>query len=111
MARQVQVQYSQKILEREGGRPGRSRNRRHLTGALPFTASDPIEWVRCHIARKPVPPSELSVGSTSEAGSTLDDLRKKREPCPFLRSAGDLRTPLRGRIPSVGGRLAAGELG
>src|SRR6202165_1040229 len=29
-----------------------------LTGALPFTAADPVEWVHCHIARKPVPPSE-----------------------------------------------------
>ena len=29
-----------------------------LTGALPFTASDPMEWVHCHIARKPVPPAE-----------------------------------------------------
>jgi PAS domain S-box-containing protein len=25
-----------------------------LTGKLPFTASDPMEWVHCHIARKPV---------------------------------------------------------
>jgi len=29
-----------------------------LTGSLPFTASDPMEWVRCHIARQPVPPGE-----------------------------------------------------
>jgi serine/threonine protein kinase len=29
-----------------------------LTGSLPFTASDPMEWVHCHIARKPTPPSE-----------------------------------------------------
>jgi predicted ATPase/signal transduction histidine kinase len=29
-----------------------------LTGALPFTASDPLEWVHCHIARQPVPPEE-----------------------------------------------------
>src|SRR5215510_8426464 len=29
-----------------------------LTGSLPFTASDPLEWVHCHIARKPTPPSE-----------------------------------------------------
>src|ERR1700726_503908 len=29
-----------------------------LTGSLPFTASDPMEWVHCHIARKPVAPSE-----------------------------------------------------
>ena len=30
-----------------------------LTGALPFTAADPVEWVHCHIARRPVPPAEL----------------------------------------------------
>src|SRR5215468_8140811 len=29
-----------------------------LTGSLPFTASDPMECVHCHIARKPVPPRE-----------------------------------------------------
>src|SRR5712672_1544173 len=29
-----------------------------LTGFLPFTAADPMEWVHCHIARKPLPPSE-----------------------------------------------------
>ena len=29
-----------------------------LTGSLPFTATDPMDWVHCHIARKPVPPSE-----------------------------------------------------
>jgi PAS domain S-box-containing protein len=29
-----------------------------LTGALPFTAADPMEWVHCHIARRPVPPNE-----------------------------------------------------
>ena len=29
-----------------------------LTGVLPFTASDPMAWVHCHIARQPVPPGE-----------------------------------------------------
>src|SRR5215831_6722566 len=29
-----------------------------LTGHLPFAATDPMEWVHCHIARRPVPPSE-----------------------------------------------------
>jgi len=29
-----------------------------FTGSLPFTATDPMGWVHCHIARKPVPPSE-----------------------------------------------------
>ncbi len=29
-----------------------------LTGTLPFRASEPLEWIHCHIARQPVPPSE-----------------------------------------------------
>jgi PAS domain S-box-containing protein len=29
-----------------------------LTGSLPFTANDPMEWVHCHIARQPVPPGD-----------------------------------------------------
>jgi serine/threonine protein kinase len=29
-----------------------------LTGRLPFTASEPMEWVHCHIARQPTPPAE-----------------------------------------------------
>ena len=29
-----------------------------LTGSLPFTAADPMEWVHCHIARQAMPPSE-----------------------------------------------------
>ena len=29
-----------------------------LTGALPFAASDPVEWVHCHLARQPAPPCE-----------------------------------------------------
>jgi serine/threonine protein kinase len=29
-----------------------------LTGAPPFSAADPLEWVHCHIARQPVPPEE-----------------------------------------------------
>jgi serine/threonine protein kinase len=32
-----------------------------LTGTLPFTAADPMEWVHCHIARQPVPPDEKIV--------------------------------------------------
>src|SRR5712692_1731995 len=29
-----------------------------LTGTLPFTASDAMEWVHCHIAKQPLPPAE-----------------------------------------------------
>src|SRR5262245_61949552 len=28
-----------------------------LTGSLPFSASEPLEWVHCHIARQPISPS------------------------------------------------------
>src|SRR5579864_7014671 len=31
-----------------------------ITGSLPFTASEPMEWVHCHIARLAVPPHERS---------------------------------------------------
>lgn len=31
---------------------------RMLTGLLPFTASDPMEWVHCHIALQPTPPNQ-----------------------------------------------------
>jgi PAS domain S-box-containing protein len=33
-----------------------------LTGTLPFTARDPMEWVHCHVARQPVPPAERVAG-------------------------------------------------
>ena len=29
-----------------------------LTGNLPFTAADSMEWVHCHLAKRPVPPAE-----------------------------------------------------
>jgi serine/threonine protein kinase len=41
-----------------------------LTGALPFTATDPMEWVHCHIARKPMAPSERQA-TVSAAVSNL----------------------------------------
>src|SRR5580704_9077453 len=31
-----------------------------LTGVLPFTASDPMEWVHCHIARQAVTPDQYA---------------------------------------------------
>ena len=41
-----------------------------LTGVLPFTAGDPMELVHCHIARKPLPPSQL-VASVPELVSEI----------------------------------------
>ncbi len=31
-----------------------------LTGRLPFLANDPIEWIHCHIAKKPAPPHTVN---------------------------------------------------
>jgi hypothetical protein len=31
---------------------------RLLVNRMPFTAADPLEWVHCHIARQPTPPSD-----------------------------------------------------
>ncbi|WP_407899798.1 protein kinase domain-containing protein [Scytonema sp. NUACC26] len=32
-----------------------------LTGQLPFVATDPMELIHCHIAKKPVPPHEMNL--------------------------------------------------
>lgn len=41
-----------------------------LTGSLPFTASDPLEWVHCHIAKQPAAPSER-VGAVPASVSAI----------------------------------------
>jgi PAS domain S-box-containing protein len=41
-----------------------------LTGSLPFAASDPMEWVHCHIAKQPAAPRER-VGTVPAAVSAI----------------------------------------
>jgi serine/threonine protein kinase len=51
-----------------------------LTGTLPFTASDPMEWVHCHIARLPVSPAErLKTVPTSVSAIIMKLLAKTAE--------------------------------
>ena len=51
-----------------------------LTGGLPFTASDPMEWVHCHIARQPALPSErLESVPTAVSAITMKLLSKTVE--------------------------------
>src|SRR6195256_851594 len=51
-----------------------------LTGSLPFTAANPMEWVHCHIARKPVPPSaRLATVPATLSALTLKLLAKTAE--------------------------------
>jgi len=48
-----------------------------LTGSLPFAASDPMEWVHCHIARQPHAPSERASGIPEVLSSIVMKLLAK----------------------------------
>src|SRR5713101_2413766 len=65
-----------------------------LTGSLPFTASDPMEWVHCHIARKPVPPSERLKDVPAPVSAIITKLLAKTAEERYQTAAGvesDLR--------------------
>src|SRR5260370_32201424 len=77
-----------------------------LTGSLPFTASDPMEWVHCHIARQPVPPGERLADVPSSVSAIIMKLLAKTAEERYQTAVGaenDLRrcltqTELQGRI-------------
>ncbi|MBW9063062.1 AAA family ATPase [Rhizobium herbae] len=48
-----------------------------LTGSLPFAASEPMEWVHCHIARQPVPPDERTAGVSPTVSAIVMKLLAK----------------------------------
>jgi predicted ATPase/signal transduction histidine kinase/ActR/RegA family two-component response regulator len=65
-----------------------------LTGTLPFTACDPMEWVHCHIARQPVQPSERSRGVPAPVSAIILKLLAKTAEERYQTAAGveaDLR--------------------
>src|SRR3979490_2401544 len=65
-----------------------------LTGSLPFTAADPMEWVHCHIARQPVPPNEQIVGIPGPLSALVMKLLAKTAEQRYQTAAGieaDLR--------------------
>jgi PAS domain S-box-containing protein len=69
-----------------------------LTGTLPFTASDSMEWVHCHIARQPVPPRERVAGVPAPLSAIVMKLLAKRAEDRYQTAAGveaDLRRALR----------------
>jgi PAS domain S-box-containing protein len=68
-----------------------------LTGTLPFTAADPMEWVHCHIARQPVPPDERVVGVPGPLSAIVMKLLAKTAEERYQTAAGvsaDLRRSL-----------------
>jgi len=65
-----------------------------LTGTLPFTAADPMEWVHCHIARQAVPPDERVAGIPSPLSAMVMKLLAKTAEDRYQTAAGieaDLR--------------------
>jgi serine/threonine protein kinase len=70
-----------------------------LTGSLPFAATDPMEWVHCHIARQPVPPSQRVEGLPAAVSAIVMKLLSKTVEERYQTAAGvesDLRRCLTG---------------
>src|SRR5258707_1308973 len=65
-----------------------------LTGVLPFRATDPMEWVHCHIARQPTPPGERAQGIPGPLSAIVMKLLAKTAEERYQTAAGvaaDLR--------------------
>src|SRR5262249_10039503 len=78
-----------------------------LTGRLPFTASDPMEWVHCHIARQPVPPDVHCAGIPSQLSAIIMKLLAKA-PEERYQTASGLARDLRRCLDDWGQRGAIG---
>ncbi len=50
---------------------------RMLIGSLPFVATEPMEWVHCHIARRPVAPAERRPGVPAALSAIIMKLLAK----------------------------------
>jgi PAS domain S-box-containing protein len=48
-----------------------------ITGTLPFTAEDPLGWVHCHLARRPIPPAERTKGIPAPVSDLIMKLLAK----------------------------------
>jgi PAS domain S-box-containing protein len=72
---------------------------RMLTGALPFAATDPMEWVHCHVARKPVAPDRRIAGIPAPLSGIVMKLLAKTAEERYQTASGvehDLRRCLAG---------------
>src|SRR5262245_42080714 len=65
-----------------------------LTGTLPFTASDPMEWVHCQIAKQPLPPAERLRNVPHSVSAIIMKLLAKTAEERYQTAAG-LETDLR----------------
>ena len=83
-----------------------------LTGVLPFTASDSMELVHCHVARQPVPPSQRTPDLPSAVSDIVMKLLAKAAEDRYQTAVGverDLRRCL--AEWEAGGRIGEFPLG
>ncbi|RVA19986.1 GAF domain-containing protein, partial [Mesorhizobium sp. M7A.F.Ca.CA.002.05.1.1] len=59
-----------------------------ITGALPFVAADPMEWIHCHVARQPIPPSERLTGIPEPVSAIVMKLLAKAAEDRYRTAAG-----------------------
>jgi PAS domain S-box-containing protein len=81
-----------------------------LTGSLPFTASDPIEWVHCHIAKNPIPPGERIKSVPAPISAIIMKLLAKAAEDRYQTAAG-LEHDLRRCLSEARGQIDAFPLG
>ena len=70
-----------------------------LTGSLPFTAADPMEWVHCHLARRPLAPADRRKEIPGAVSAIVIKLLAKTAEDRYQTAAGlesDLRRCLTG---------------
>jgi PAS domain S-box-containing protein len=61
---------------------------RMLTGGLPFEAADAAEWMHCHVARRPMPPSARTGGVPSPVSAMVMKLLAKAPDERYQTAAG-----------------------
>ena len=81
-----------------------------LTGSLPFTASDPMEWVHCHIARNPISPGERLKNVPAAVSAIIMKLLAKAAGDRYQTAAG-LEHDLLRCLSEVRGQIDAFPLG
>jgi PAS domain S-box-containing protein len=59
-----------------------------VTGALPFTAADPMELLHCHIARQAVPPADQTPGVPAAISAIIMKLLAKTQEDRYQTAAG-----------------------
>src|SRR6516162_2726164 len=75
-----------------------------LTGSLPFTATEPMEWVHCHIAKQPMPPGERVQGIPTAISAIVMKLLAKTAEGRYQTAHGaeaDLRRCLRSQVANA----------